>query len=200
MARRKGPRVTQFFNRDRLAFSAMYRVGHVTQDHLHQCGLADSRIKNLIRDGHIEKIPYKKRGKNEECYRLTRLGHETAARFWGLSYAYHAQSPTHDLAIADKYFSLPQELRESWITESQIRNQFLERVGSLREQGKDVEAKLYEDSLNKGLVSMPDAAYANESGQITGFEVITNSYGKEELMAKEELIQIMGYQYETTRV
>jgi len=128
------------------------------------------------------------------------LGRETAAHLWALSWAYHAQSPIHDLAIAEKYFGLSEELRESWITETQIRNEFLEKLESLREQEKEVEAKLYENMLNKGLISMPDAAYVNESGQIAGFEVITNSYGIEELMAKEALVQIMGYQYETTRV
>ncbi|MCM3594131.1 hypothetical protein M4D58_26705, partial [Brevibacillus borstelensis] len=59
MARRSKPHITQFFNRDRLAFTAMFKVGHVTHEHLHQCGLADSRIKNLLRDGHIEKIAYR---------------------------------------------------------------------------------------------------------------------------------------------
>ncbi|MCM2999983.1 hypothetical protein M3647_21135 [Paenibacillus cellulositrophicus] len=200
MARRKGPRVTQFFNRDRLAFSAMHKVGHVTLEHLHQCGLADSRIKNLIRDGHFEKIPFKKNGRNEECYKLTKLGRETAARLWALNYAYHAQSPIHDLAVAEKYFNLPEKLRDSWKTETEIRNQFFEQLELLREQGKEVEAKLYDDQLNKGLISMPDAAYINESGLVTGFEVITNSYGVEELMAKEALVQIMNYNYETIRI
>lgn len=200
MARRKKPYVTQFFNRDRLAFTAMFKTGHVTHEHLHQCDLADSRINNLIKDGHIEKIPFKKNGKNEDCYKLTKMGRETAARLWGLSYAYHAQSPTHDLAISEKYFSLPQELRESWITESNLRNHFFEQLSFLRDEGKEVEAKLYEDRFNKGLISMPDGAYISESGTVTCFEVITNSYGIEELMAKDELIQIMNYNYETIRI
>lgn len=200
MARRSKPLVTQFFNRDRLAFTAMHNVGHVSHEHLRQCGLADSRISNLIRDGHMEKVAYKKNGKAEECYKLTKSGRETAARLWGLSYAYHAQSPLHDLSIAGKYFSLPQELRESWKTEIQIRNEFFEQLEFLREQGKEGEANRYENMFNKGLISMPDATYTSESSQVTGFEVITNSYGIEELMAKEALVQIMNYKYETIRI
>ncbi|MGP3783650.1 hypothetical protein [Paenibacillus sp. 1A_MP2] len=63
MARRSKPLVTQFFNRDRLAFTAMNKVGHVSSDHLRSCGLADRRIQNLIRDGLIEKVAYKRKGK-----------------------------------------------------------------------------------------------------------------------------------------
>ncbi|WP_025676892.1 hypothetical protein [Paenibacillus massiliensis] len=200
MARRSKPLVTQFFSRDRLAFTAMFKVGHVSHDHLHKCGLADRRIKNLIRDGHLEKIAYKQKGKTNECYRLTKMGRETASRLWGLSHAYHAQSPVHDIALAEKYFCLSEEQWESWRTETEIRNQFIDRLEFLREQGKAVEAKLYEDQLNEGLISMPDATFVNESGQIIGFEVVTNSYGIEELMAKETLVQIMGYDYETIRI
>ncbi|MCM3786213.1 hypothetical protein M3231_24975 [Neobacillus mesonae] len=200
MARRSKPLVTQFFNRDRLAFSAMHKIGHVSYEHLCQCGLADRRIKNLIRDGHFEKIAYKQRGKNYECYKLTKFGRETASRLWGLSHAYHAQSPVHDLALAEKYFSMPEGQRESWQTETQIRNQFFNQLESLRGQGKVIEAKLYQQGLIEGLISMPDATFVNENGEVTAFEVITNSYGIEELTAKEALINIMNINYETIRI
>jgi len=200
MARKSKPNVTQFFNRDRLAFTALFKVGHVTNDHLHQCGLADSRIKNFVRDGQFEKIAYKRAGKIEVCYKLTKQGRETASHQWGLERSYHAQSPVHDVAVAEKYFGLPQELHENWKTESQIRDLFLEQLNTLREQGKEVEADLYKNMLDKGLLSMPDASYVNESGTTIAFEVITNSYGQEELRAKEALVAFMNYKYEAIRV
>lgn len=64
MARRNKPLVSQFFKRDRLAFTAMTKCGHVSNEHLRSCGLADNRIKNLVRDGHIEKVAYKKGGED----------------------------------------------------------------------------------------------------------------------------------------
>lgn len=200
MARRSKPHITQFFNRDRLAFIAMFRTGHVSHEHLRSCGLVDSRIKNLIRDGHIEKISYRQGNQIKECYKLTKLGRETASRNWGLSQAYHAQSPAHDLAIAEKYFSLPIEIRDHWKTESQIRDLFIEKLNDMRNQGHEDEAKLYEDMFAKGLISVPDATYLSESGQTIAFEVITNSYGQEELRSKEALVEIMSYQYETIRI
>lgn len=47
---------------------------------------------------------------------------------------------------------------------------------------------------------MPDASYINDSGEIVAYEVITNSYGSTELIAKEALVEIMNYRYETTRI
>ncbi|MCC0566253.1 hypothetical protein HN020_03210 [Brevibacillus borstelensis] len=200
MARRSKPYITQFFNRDRLAFTAMFKVGHVTREHLYQCGLADSRIKNLLRDGHIEKIAYKHLGKTEECYKLTKSGRGTATRLWGLEQAYKAQSPAHDLSLANKYFSLSEEIRNSWKTEAQVRDEFIERINAMRDEGKEVEAKLYEDMLNKRMISMPDCVYVDEKGNEIAYEVVTDSYGMEEMRAKEALVEIMNYKYEAVRV
>lgn len=154
----------------------------------------------MVRDGHFEKVMYKSKGKVEECYRLTKLGRETANHLWCLERQYHAQSPTHDLAVADKYFSIPLELRESWKSESQVRHDFEQRLFAMREEGKEVLAKQYEEMLNRGLISMPDAVYTDENGKEVAFEIITNSYGIQELQAKEACIEIMNYQYEVKRV
>ncbi|MBT2282215.1 hypothetical protein J7E78_01440 [Paenibacillus polymyxa] len=200
MARRSKRLVTQFFTRDRLAFTAMHRVGHVSSDHLHSCGLADRRIQNLVRDGLVEKIAYKRQGKSVYCFKLSKLGRETAARLWALSYAYHAQSPIHDLAIAEKYFSLSEESRKSWKTETLIRKEFEDRISDMRKEGNEVEAKLYQDMLKENLLSMPDGLYINSAGNEVGVEIITNSYGIEEMRSKETFVSMIGCQYETIRV
>lgn len=70
----------------------------------------------------------------------------------------------------------------------------------MRDQGNEDQAKLYEDMLARGLLSMPDAVYTNESGTEISIEIVTNNYGTEELRAKEALVEIMKYQYETIRV
>lgn len=200
MARRSKPLITQFFNRDRLAFTAMHRVGHVSSDHLRSCGLADRRIQNLVRDGLLEKVAYKRKGESDDCFKLSKLGRETAARLWGLSYAYHAQSPIHDLAIAEKYFSLSEELREKWKTETLIRKEFEDRISYMRKEGNEVKAKLYQDMLKEKLISMPDGLYTTLGGIEVGVEILTNSYGIEEMRSKETFVSIIGCQYETIRV
>lgn len=200
MPRRSKPYITQFFNRDRLAFTALSKVGHVTREHLKMCGLADSRIKNYIKDGLIEKVAYKTGNEAGECYKLTRAGRELAERQWAIRGHYHAQSPLHDLSLANKYFSLPDHLRDTWMTETQVRDMFQEKLSQLREQGEEQLSKMYEDMLNKSLISMPDAVYTNEQGVQVAYEVVTNSYGQAELQAKEAFVAIMKTDYETTRI
>lgn len=202
MARRSKnkPLVTQFFNRDRLAFIALSKVGHVSYDHLQLCGLADRRIQNLVKDGHFKKVVYERKGQIKECYKLTKQGRETARQLWNLDRAYHAQSPHHDMALANKYFSLPEHLRENWMSESQVRDIFYEKLNALRNQGHETEAQMYEEMLAEGRISMPDAVYRDKGGREIGFEVLTKNYGETERESKEAFIEIMEYQYETTRI
>lgn len=203
MPKRTKPYITQFFNRDKLAFSSLSKCGHVTPDQLKQCGLADARIKNYIRDGLIEKVTHKESVRNggavRESYKLTKQGRELARSQWALNSHYHAQSPKHDLAIAEKYFSLSEAQRESFITEEGAKELFLEKLEDIRTHDKDL-AKKYEEMLNSGYISTPDAIYINEDGTQVAFEVITNNYGKKELQSKEAFVSIMKTQYETTRV
>lgn len=132
MARRSKPYITQFFNRDRLAFTAMSRVGHVNREQLSGVGIADSRLKNYVRDGLVEKVCYKRRDQVEECYKLTKGGREFVKQQWAVINLYHAQSPRHDLALAKKYFSLPEELQRTWRTETDLREQFISKIEQLK--------------------------------------------------------------------
>lgn len=199
IARRSGPNITQFFNRDRLAFTALSKVGHVNRDQLRSVGIVDSRLKNYVRDGLVEKVSFKQDNRVEECYKLTKSGRELAKQQWALSKHYHAQSPRHDLAVAKKYFSLPEELQRTWKTETELREQFICKIEQLK-MTRTLEADQYEQMLDRGLLSFPDASYINQQGVEVLFESITNNYGVAELMSKEAYVEIMKCDYETTRV
>lgn len=196
MPKKITPYITQFFNRDKIAFNALSKVGHATTSQLKSCGLADSRIKNYVRDGLVQKVAHN----GGEAYKLTRAGRELATNNWGIKDHYHAQSVNHDLGLANKYFSLTDEQRDTWKTETELRDQFQEELDKMRDQGEEEKAQMYEDMLNQGLISMPDCTYSNEQGVEISYEVITNNYGEEELQAKEAYVQIVGCEYETTRV
>lgn len=193
--------IDKFMNRDRLAFNAVSKCGHVTHDQL-KSYIADSRIRNYVRDGLMEKVPHRIVGeeKNGTCYKFTKEGKAVAEKQFGIRNNYHAQSANHDMGIANKYFSLDEHSRDNSKTETELREMLIEKFQELRDQGQEETAKMYEDMLNQGLISVPDFAYENEDGVETCFEVITNSYGEAELQAKEVYVQIMQMKYETTRV
>jgi DNA-binding HxlR family transcriptional regulator len=200
MPKKVTPYITQFFNRDKMAFNALSKVGHATPSQLKSCGVADSRIKNYVRDGLVEKVAYKSGKDTGEAYKLTKAGREMASNNWGIKNHYHAQSVKHDLDIANKFFSLSDSQRDTWKTETELRDRFEERIQEIRDQGDEDTAKMYEDMLNQGLISMPDASYETEDGVEICYEVITNNYGEAELQAKEAYVQIVKCEYETSRV
>lgn len=192
--------IDKFMNRDRIAFNAISKCGHVSHNQLKNF-LADSRIKNYVRDGLVQKVPYKLQGgKNGECYKFSKEGRAVAEKQFGIRNHYHAQSASHDLAIANKYFGCSEENRDNFRTETDLRELLMDKFQELRDQGQEETAKMYEDMLNQGLISVPDCYYVNEDGVETCFEVITNTYGEAELQAKEVYVQIMQMEYETTRV
>ena len=48
---------------------------------------------------------------------------------------------------------------------------------------------------------MPDAIIINrETNVITAIEIITNSYGEQELQAKETFVEVMNIEYKPVRV
>lgn len=192
--------IDKLFNRDRLALQSISKCGHVSHDQL-KTFVADTRIRNYARDGLVQKVAFKmNNGKNGECYKLSKEGKELVEKQWGIKDHYHAQSPAHDLGLANKYFSLTEGQRDTWQTETQLRDQFTEKLQELRDQGEAENAEMYLNMLSQGYISMPDASFSSEQGIEISFEVVTNNYGDTELQAKEAYVQIMNTQYETTRV
>lgn len=191
--------IKNFYNRDRLALTSISRCGHCTTDHL-KTFIADKRITNYVRDKLVTKeVLNKNNGEQIEGYKLTAKGREFIEKEWGIKNNYIAQSVNHDVGIANKYFSLTQEERESWKTESELKLEFHERVDELRATDylryEEVN-KMREDKL----ISVVDSSYVQGGAEIY-FEVITNSYGQSEIQAKERFIQFMNIKtYETERV
>lgn len=196
MARNYQPvqKITQFFERDRQALTAMGNCGYIKKDHMKQCGVTEGRLKNYIHDG------YAKPGDKGLGYKLTDKGKDFLSSKYGKNTIYNAQSEKHDLGIADKYFSLTADQRDTWKNESELREDFHDKMQELRDQGKEELAKIYEEMYENHTISMCDGAYTNEEGIETYYEIITNNYGDAELMAKEAVVQIMNVNYETQRV
>lgn len=116
-----------------------------------------------------------------------------------MSNLYNAQNPTHDLALADRYFSLPPSERETWRTESQCRVAFQESIRQLYEQGNEERARELWARYQEGHITMPDSTYVCD-GVTVAFEIITDHYGREEIAAKEEAAATLGAEIEFVKV
>ena len=194
--------ITKLYPRDVKAFSALGRCGYVSEDNLREF-LRDKRIRSYQKDGLIEKHFYSRPGSKENdrvCYKLTGKGRSLCRNQLSMPHLYSARSPGHDLALAERYFSLSPEGRESWRTEGELRDSFREHIRQLEDRGEQERAQELLDKLWEGAVSMPDASYASEGGVEIAYEVITNNYGEAEIEAKEVASEELGLELELHRI
>ena len=195
------PKIKNLYNRDRLALTSISKCGHVRESELKNF-IADKRINNYVKDNLVTREVFNKNnGEQLVAYKLTKEGKKLLEREWGVTNHYNAQSINHDLGISNKYFSLSEDKRETWKTETELRQELEEKLQEI----KTIDYERYQEinrMLEEKLISTPDGAYIDkETGIETYFEVITNSYGQTEIEAKERFIEIMDIKsYEMERV
>ncbi|AYE33819.1 hypothetical protein [Clostridium septicum] len=185
------PKIKNLYNRDRLALTSISKCGHVRESELKNF-IADKRINNYVKDNLVTREVFNKNnGEQLVAYKLTKEGKKLLEREWGVKNHYNAQSINHDLGISNKYFSLSEDKRETWKTETELRQELEEKLQEI----KTIDYERYQEinrMLEEKLISTPDGAYIDkETGIETYFEVITNSYGQTEIEAKERFIEIM---------
>lgn len=190
--------IKNFMFRDKNALIAISRCGHVSHNQLKNY-LADSRIKNYVRDGLVEKEVFNKsNGEQLVGYKLTAQGRKFVEKNYGFKDHQIAQSLTHDLGISNKYFSLTEEEQSTWKTETQLRNEFNDEVDRLRNSEVDRWNELAK-KLEQREISVPDCSYTTGGIEII-YEVVTNSYGRSEIQAKEQYANVMNTTIEYGRV
>ncbi|NOW87977.1 hypothetical protein B0H39_006008, partial [Clostridium beijerinckii] len=130
-------KIAKLYPRDEKALIALSRCGHVSHDNLNTL-IANKRIDGYIKDGLIKKEVFNTNdNKNFSGYKLTAAGRKLVEREFGFREHQIAQSLYHDVAISDKYFSLTQEQRDTWKTETTMRRELNEELEHLREDDYD---------------------------------------------------------------
>lgn len=165
--------------------------------------MRDKRISAYEKDGLVERSIYSQPGDREgdqTVFRLTAAGRDLCRHELCMTHLYSAQNPAHDLAISDRYFSLTPEERDTWKTESECHDIFAEHIRQLRDQGEEARAGELWNKLQEGLLSMPDAIYQPQGGPAICFEVVTYSYGQEEIQTKEDTAQALGLDIEFIKI
>ncbi len=199
---RKSHYISKLTSKDADMLKAFSRVGYLSPGQLKgNLGIADRRVTNFGRDGYIEKVPFiDKKSRNAVfAYRLTDKGKSLCSNQLQIESFYRSSSAIHDLALADKYFTVEKNLRDSWITESQWRSRFEEYLSDLYNKDHDRWEELY-DLLKEGHISPPDGGYVSSEGVEIALEVITSSYGEAEIIAKENFVQTLEVVYNQIRV
>ncbi|MEK4715918.1 hypothetical protein [Sporosarcina sp. FSL K6-5500] len=182
--------VKKLTTKDEEMLRAFRNCGRLSSKHLKsELTMADKRVLNFQRDGYLEhgRLLNPKTREMESVFQLTDKGRGLVDAQLNLSHFYKSVGGRHDLAVADKYFSLNQEEQHSWRTEGELREVFQAR---LEELGGTYQAKE---------VSATDGAYVARDGRTILFEVVTRNYGKAEIQAKENFATLLGLELEISK-
>lgn len=189
--------VQKITSKDEKMLKAFRCCGYITRDMLREkLGVADRRVENYLRDGLIEKIGFvDKSQKVIETFRFTKAGESFLEKHLSLGNCYRSCSIAHDIEVAKIYMTCSETERETWKTESELRDQFQEMLDAMRVEGRYEEYDRLQEYLEQNEISAIDGSYvSNEAGIEVSAEVITDSYGREEIEAKVSFCHIMNIQ------
>jgi len=194
MARgRKSQYISKITNKDKQLLHAFKSCGYLIDKHVSEY-VRERRIAGFVRDGYVSKHIYyeHKQKQSITLYSLTEKGKKLCQKEMGAKYFYKSSSPRHDLEVTEKYMSLSQEQRNTWITEGELR----ERVISMDPK--------YEQRLLDREISPTDGAYVVRDGtgleRFITYEVVTSAYGRQEIRAKEEFATVLKSTIEYTKI
>jgi len=162
--------------------------------------ISANRLKNFVLNKTIEKCTYiSDTGHRQEIYRISEQGQKWIAKnidtLADRCY-YRSTGVEHDLKLMDKVLSLSREERLTMRCESEIREEFRERLQDyLFNREYDRYEQLY-DAMKNHTISMPDLAYGIDEY----YEVVTSSYGELEIQAKIAAVQAIGGNLEMERI
>ncbi len=162
--------------------------------------ISSNRLKNFVLDKTLEKCSHTlPNGKRLEVYRITNEGKQwIRANIDSLADRkyYSSTGVQHDIQLMDKILSLSREERSTMRCESEIRDDFKERLQELLlNRDYDRYDTLY-NAMQSHSVSMPDLSY----GVDEYYEVITNSYREAEIQAKIEAVEAIGGNLQMDRI
>ncbi len=188
-----GKYIKRFSQKDRDVIEILAKCGKASSNQLtsNVDSLKEKRLFNLCREGILQKeIIATSRNTNEVCYKLTKEGKNFARDTFNIQSFYKSNGNYHDLILAEKYLSLTQSERETWQTETDLQLQFYKHLDELKESDRE----RYDDVLERyesREISICDATYVSDSGEVIVFEAVTNSYGNRNYQAKQAYCQEM---------
>lgn len=165
--------ISSLYPRDSRVLTALARVGYLDETQM-KLFLRDKRISSYLKDGLIQRECISKASCTPEarnCYKLTPKGHKLCRNSLGLRYTYHAQSPAHDLRLAERYLKLAPEQQRTWQTETEVRDRLLQWAQAANEP-------TVADDLRTGkLVSASDKMQEGSADVFLDLNPITSAIG-----------------------
>lgn len=187
--------IQKITSKDEKMLQAFRACGYITRDMLmRNLTMSNHRVENFQRDGYIEKIIFMdaKQNKTIHTFRLTPKGKNYLEQNLNLSNSYKSTSISHDLEVAKIYMCCSETERATWKTETDLRNLYNEKLNYMRENHYAEYNRLLEYLQNNEISCIDGSYIRDETGVEMSAEVVTDSYGREEIEAKVTFCHIMN--------
>ncbi|HPS30810.1 MAG TPA: hypothetical protein PLZ43_11180 [bacterium] len=125
----------------------------------------------------IETKSYTVNGKETSVVRLTCTGKKfVKSALVDKLYKYNVRQMSHDIKLSEKYMTLSQAERDTWVHEGKMNEQY-EKMGIPKEL------------IESGEVKTIDGCYMNSDGEMVGVEILTSNYSEETIQGKMSAIK-----------
>lgn len=156
-----------------------------------------TRLEHYVKDGLLTKDIEIKDNNRIIGYTPTAKGIRFAKSHLNLDNFYSSKSVHHDIKMSDVYMSKSQEVRDTFKSETELRNEFRAKMTELAETDPTLHQK-YNDMWKRGEISTPDMSYTEvryeEEEEVVEeicYESITKNYKQSEIEAKRTFTKIM---------
>lgn len=176
--RKAGPAVKVITSRDKELMEGIARTGLTTKYNARETiGLGEDRLRKLEKEGYIQsKNVVINNGKDvATVYYLNDKGKSYVKENSDIDHFYRSNERQieHDMKLSEIYYSLDREIRATWKNENDLIKEYKE--------------------LHPGekLNTMVDAT-VEMNGVSVAVEVLTDNYGKQEIIEKMEIAEAIG--------
>lgn len=197
--------IKHWYPKDATFFKVLSIAGNIRQEDAVKIDISASRLKNMEKDKLIEKVTYPSRynksPKSNISYALTKKGKSFIGQKYGINRCQNSHAVEHNCKVSEIICNLDKKEIETVQAEWETRNQMMEALEQMRNEGDDNQYDYYMDLWEKGLVSAVDVAYiSSKTGEMVCCEVVTNNYKDSDIAAKEICGQILQTEIEYVRV
>lgn len=187
----------KILHRDKQALKAGYICGHVKEEQLLTI-ISPNRLKTYKQQGLFKEV---KSSKGETFLKFTKEGRDFVSDRLGWDHAYVAKSITHDAIISNKFFSLSVAERESAKSETEVKNELMEKAFFVNEDSQKTNdyIKFLEEQTSP--VDFVYDRIDEVTGEVEtiGFEAVTINYTAQDRQMKHNFAHSYGCKLEMRR-
>lgn len=183
-------KIKHWYKKDERFFKTLAYAGNIKSSDANKINISDSRINNFRKDGYIKEISYPSTShqqiESNRCWILTDKGKTLLKEKYLVNRVQSSHAAIHNCKVAEELCNLSKDEFNTVVPEWD-RDLWNEKLNEMSEGDRN----RWEEEINQGRLSGIDIIYTTSSGTVTGVEIVTPSYGPEEIQAKEETAELL---------